>query len=417
MPIFFGVDLDAFEESAVDYPIFPIGGGAVNSGQTLFSQLMDFVPWTSFDRLVAKYCGDVRVRRFRCTEQFRAMAFAQLTYRESLRDIEACLGAQPSKLYGMGFRNPVAKSTLADANELRDWHMWHDLAAILIWRARKLYADDVIGLDLDNTIYALDSTTIDLCLSLFPWADFRSTKAAVKMHTLLDLRGPIPSFIHVSNGKMGDALALDLITPEAGAIYIMDRGYVDFRRLHVFHAAHAFFVTRAKSNMKYHRVYSHPVNKAAGIMADQSVALDGFYTRQDYPEQLRRVRFCDLDANKRLVFLTNNFVLPAETIAALYKKRWQVELFFKWIKQNLRIKHFYGTSENAVKTQIWIAVSVYVLAAIIKKELALEISLYTFLQILSVRPFEKLPISSAFFDLDDSLSIPVTSNQLNLFNN
>ena len=389
----------------------------MNSGQTLFSQLMDFVPWTSFDRLVAKYGGDVRVRRFRCTEQFRAMAFAQLTYRESLRDIEACLGAQPSKLYGMGFRNPVAKSTLADANELRDWHMWHDLAAILICRARKLYADDVIGLDLDNTIYALDSTTIDLCLSLFPWADFRSTKAAVKMHTLLDLRGPIPSFIHVSNGKMGDALALDLITPEAGAIYIMDRGYVDFRRLHVFHAAHAFFVTRAKSNMKYHRVYSHPVNKAAGIMADQSVALDGFYTRQDYPEQLRRVRFCDLDANKRLVFLTNNFVLPAETIAALYKKRWQVELFFKWMKQNLRIKHFYGTSENAVKTQIWIAVSVYVLAAIIKKELALEISLYTFLQILSVRPFEKLPISSAFFDLDDSLSIPVTSNQLNLFNN
>jgi hypothetical protein len=389
----------------------------VNSGQTLFSQLMDFIPWTSFDRLVAKYGGDVRVRRFRCTEQFRAMAFAQLTYRESLRDIEACLGAQPSKLYGMGFRNPVAKSTLADANELRDWHMWHDLAAILICRARKLYADDVIGLDFDNTIYALDSTTIDLCLSLFPWADFRSTKAAVKMHTLLDLRGPIPSFIHVSNGKMGDALALDLITPEAGAIYIMDRGYVDFRRLHVFHAAHAFFVTRAKSNMKYHRVYSHPVNKAAGIMADQSVALDGFYTRQDYPEQLRRVRFCDLDANKRLVFLTNNFVLPAETIAALYKKRWQVELFFKWIKQNLRIKHFYGTSENAVKTQIWIAVSVYVLAAIIKKELALEISLYTFLQILSVRPFEKIPISSAFFDLDDSLSIPVTSNQLNLFNN
>ena len=389
----------------------------MNSGQTLFSQLMDFIPWTSFDRLVAKYCGDVRVRRFRCTEQFRAMAFAQLTYRESLRDIEACLGAQPSKLYGMGFRNPVAKSTLADANELRDWHMWHDLAAILICRARKLYADDVIGLDFDNTIYALDSTTIDLCLSLFPWADFRSTKAAVKMHTLLDLRGPIPNFIHVSNGKMGDALALDLITPEAGAIYIMDRGYVDFRRLHVFHAAHAFFVTRAKSNMKYHRVYSHPVNKAAGIMADQSVALDGFYTRQDYPEQLRRVRFCDLDANKRLVFLTNNFVLPAETIAALYKKRWQVELFFKWIKQNLRIKHFYGTSENAVKTQIWIAVSVYVLAAIIKKELALEISLYTFLQILSVRPFEKIPISSAFFDLDDSLSIPVTSNQLNLFNN
>jgi hypothetical protein len=384
----------------------------VNFGRTLFSQVMDFVPWTSFDRLVTKYGGDVRVRKFRCTEQFRAMAFAQLTFRESLRDIEACLDAQPSKLYGMGFRNPVARSTLA--NEQRDWRMWHDLAAILIRRARKLYADDDIGLYLDNTIYALDSTTIDLCLSLFPWADFRSTKAAIKMHTLLDLRGPIPSFIHVSNGKMGDALALDLITPEAGAIYVMDRGYVDFRRLHVFHAALAFFVTRAKSNMKYHRVYSRKVEKSAGIMADQSVALDGFYTSQDYPEHLRRIRFCDPETNKRLVFLTNNFELPAETIAALYKKRWQVELFFKWIKQNLRIKHFYGTSENAVKTQIWIAVSVYVLAAIIKKELALEISLYTFLQILSVRPFEKTQISSAFLDIDDTFATTISSNQLNL---
>lgn len=387
----------------------------MNLGRTLFSQVMDFVPWTSFGCLVRKYGGDVRVRKFRCTEQFRAMAFAQLTFRESLRDIEACLDAQPSKLHGMGFRNPVAKSTLADANELRDWRMWHDLAAILIRRARKLYVDDGIGLDLDNTIYALDSTTIDLCLTLFPWADFRSTKSAVKMHTLLDLRGPIPSFIHVSNGKMGDALALDLITPEAGAIYVMDRGYVDFRRLHVFHAAHAFFVTRAKSNMKYHRVYSRPVDKSAGILADQSVVLDGFYTSRDYPEHLRRIRFCDPDTNKRLVFLTNNFALPAETIAALYKKRWQVELFFKWVKQNLRIKHFYGTSENAVKTQIWIAVSVYVLAAIIKKELALEISLYTFLQILSVRPFEKLPLPYAFLDGDDSFSTPASSNQLNLF--
>ena len=387
----------------------------MNFGRTLFSQVMDFVPWTSFDRLVAKYDGDLRVRKFRCTEQFRTMAFAQLTFRESLRDIESCLGAQPSKLYGMGFRSPVAKSTLADANELRDWRMWHDLAAILIRRARKLYADDDIGLDLDNTVYALDSTTIDLCLSLFPWADFRSTKSAVKMHTLLDLRGPIPSFIHVSNGKMGDALALDLIAPEAGSIYVMDRGYVDFRRLHVFHAAHAFFVTRAKSNMKYHRVYSHPVDKSAGIMADQSIALDGFYTGQDYPEHLRRIRFCDPDTNKRLVFLTNNFALPAKTIAALYKKRWQVELFFKWIKQHLRIKHFYGTSENAVKTQIWIAVSVYVLVAIIKKELALEISLYTFLQILSIRPFEKTQISSAFLDVDDSVETPMSPNQLNLF--
>ena len=387
----------------------------MNFGRTLFSQIMDFVPWSSFDRLVTKHGGDVRVRKFRCTEQFRAMAFAQLTYRESLRDIEACLGAQPSKLYGMGFRNPVAKSTLADANELRDWRMWHDLAAILIRHARKLYAADDIGLDLNNTVYALDSTTIDLYLSLFPWADFRSTKSAVKMHTLLDLRGPIPSFIHVSNGKMGDALALDLITPEAGAIYVMDRGYVDFRRLHVFHAAHAFFVTRAKSNMKYHRVYSNAVDKTAGIMADQSVALDGFYTSQDYPGHLRRIRFCDSDSNKRLVFLTNNFALPAKTIAAIYKKRWQVELFFKWIKQNLRIKHFYGMSENAVKTQIWIAVSVYVLAAIIKKELALEMSLYTFLQILSVRPFEKTQISCAFLDPDDNSEMPMWSNQLNLF--
>jgi len=323
--------------------------------------------------------------------------------------------AQPTKLYGMGFRNPVARSTLADAHELRDWRIWHDLAAILIRRARNLYADDDIGLDLDNTVYALDSTTIDLCLALFPWADFRSTKAAVKMHTLLDLRGPIPSFIHISNGKMGDALALDLITPETGAIYVMDRGYVDFRRLHAFHVAHAFFVTRTKSNMKYHRVYSWPVEKSKGIMADQTVALDGFYTSKDYPEHLRRISFRDPDTGKRLVFMTNNFTLPAETVAALYKKRWQVELFFKWIKQNLRIKHFYGTSENAVKAQIWIAVSVYVLVAIIKKEMALEISLYTFLQILSVRPFEKVQLSSAFLDIDDRSSMPISSNQLNLF--
>ena len=387
----------------------------MNSGRTLFSQVMDFIPWTSFDRLVAKYGGDIRVRRLLCTEQFRAMAFAQMTYRESLRDIEACLCAQPAKLYGMGFRNPVAKSTLADANELRDWRIWHDLAAVLIRRARKLYANDDVGIDLDNTVYALDSTTIDLCLALFAWADFRSTKAAVKMHTLLDLRGPIPSFIHVSNGKMGDALALDLITPEAGAVYVMDRGYVDFRRLYVLHAAGAFFVTRAKRNMKYHRLYSQPVVKSAGVMADQTIALDGFYTRKEYPRHLRRIRFCDPQTGKRLVFLTNNFVLSAATIAALYKKRWQVELFFKWIKQNLRIKHFYGTSENAVKTQIWIAVCVYVLAAVIKKELTLDLSLYTFLQILSVRPFEKIELSRAFDDADDISSIQIPSNQLNLF--
>src|ERR1700688_4774489 len=387
------------------------------SGRTLFSQVMDFVPWTSFDRIVVKYRGDIRVRTLRCTEHFRAMAFAQITYRESLRDIEACLGAQPSKLYGMGLRGPVARSTLADANELRDWHLWADLAAVLIRRARKLYAEDAIGLDLANTVYALDSTTIDLCLSLFPWADFRSTKAAVKMHTLLDLRGPIPGFIHISDGKMGDALALDLITPEAGAIYVVDRGYVDFQRLYVIHQAGAFFVTRTKTNMKFHRVYSQAVDKTTGVGGDQSIALDGFYTRRDYPQHLRRVSFCDPETSKRLVFLTNNFVLPAATIAAIYKKRWAVELFFKWIKQNLRIKHFYGTSENAVKTQIWIAVCVYVLAAIIKKELALEVTLYTFLQILSVHSFEKTQLVRVFQDAEEDFPPSVSPNQLKLFEN
>jgi hypothetical protein len=346
------------------------------------------------------------------------MAFAQVTYRESLRDIEACLGAQPSKLCSMGLRAPVARSTLADANELRNWRIWSDLAAVLIKRARKLYLKDDFGLDLANTVYALDSTTIDLCLSLFPWADFRSTKAAVKMHTLLDLRGPIPSFIHISNGKMGDAPALDLITLEAGAIYVMDRGYVDFRRLYVIHQAGAFFVTRTKTNMKYHRVYSHPVpDKTTGVGSDQSIALDGFYTKQGYSQHLRRVSFCDPETGKRLVFLTNNFALSAEMIAAIYKKRWAVELFFKWVKQNLRIKHFYGTSENAVKTQIWIAVCVYVLAAIIKKDLALDVSLYTFLQILSVHSFEKTPLAQALFDREPQSPLSAPSNQMNLFTN
>jgi Transposase DDE domain/Domain of unknown function (DUF4372) len=387
----------------------------VNVGRTLFSQVMEFVPWTSFDRIVARYGGDVRVRTLRCTEHFRIMAFAQITYRESLRDIEACLGAQPAKLYGMGLRQAVARSTLADANEKRDWRMWADLAAVLIRRARKLYSGDTLSLDLANTVYALDSTTIDLCLSLFPWADFRSAKAAVKMHTLLDLRGNIPSFIHISNGKMGDALALDLIVPEAGAIYVMDRGYVDFRRLFVIHQAGAFFVTRAKSNMNYHRVYSHKVDKTTGIGSDQSIALDGFYAKKDYPQHLRRIRFCDPETGKRLIFLTNNFALPAATIAAIYKQRWQVELFFKWIKQHLRIKRFFGTSENAVKTQIWTAVCVYVLAAIIKKELALDVSLYTFLQILSVHSFEKTLLSQVFLDADTQNQPVHTPNQLNLF--
>lgn len=388
------------------------------TGRTLFSQVMDFVPWTSFNRIVAKYRGDRDTRTLRCTEHFRVMAFAQVTYRESLRDIEACLGAQPAKLCSMGLRGPVAKSTLADANELRDWRIWSDLAAVLIKRARKLYLKDDFGLDLANTVYALDSTTIDLCLSLFPWADFRSTKAAVKMHTLLDLRGPIPSFIHISDGKMGDAPALDLITPEAGAIYVMDRGYVDFQRLYVIHQAGAFFVTRTKVNMKYHRVYSHPVpGPATGVGSDQSIALDGFYTKQDYPQHLRRVSFRDPETGLHLVFLTNNFTLSATMIAALYKKRWAVELFFKWIKQNLRIKHFYGTSENAVKTQIWIAVCVYVLAAIIKIDLALDVSLYTFLQVLSVHSFEKTPLAQALFDGASSSSPSTPSNQLNLFTN
>jgi len=387
----------------------------VYTGRTLFSQVMDFVPWTSFDRIVVKYGGDVRVRTLRCTEHFRIMAFAQITYRESLRDIEACLGAQPSKMCSMGLRQPVAKSTLADANEKRDWRIWANIAVLLIRRARKLYVNDALSLDLANTVYALDSTTIDLCLSLFPWADFRSTKAAVKMHTLLDLRGNIPSFIHVSNGKMGDALALDLIVFEAGAIYVMDRGYVDFRRLFVIHQAGAFFVTRAKINMKYHRVYSHAVDKTTGVGSDQSIVLDGFYTKKDYPQHLRRISFCDPETGKRLVFLTNNFALPAATIAAIYKQRWQVELFFKWIKQHLRIKRFYGTSENAVKTQIWTAVCVYVLAAIIKKELALDVSLYTFLQILSVHSFEKTELSCAFQSHNDKNNPTPHDNQLNLF--
>ena len=387
----------------------------MNTGRTLFAQVMDFVPWTSFERIVARYGGDVRIRSFRCSEQFRVMAFAQMTYRESLRDIEACLGAQPSKLYGMGLRESVARSTLADANEARDWRIWADIAAVLIRRARSLYINDDIGLDLANTVYALDSTTIDLCLSLFPWADFRSTKAAIKMHTLLDLRGPIPSFIHVSDGKMGDALALDLIVPEVGAIYVMDRGYVDFRRLYALHRAGAFFVTRTKINMNYHRVYSHVVDRTTGLRFDQTIALDGYYSQRHYPQHLRRVSFADPETGKRLMFLTNNFALSALTIARLYKSRWQVELFFKWIKQHLRIRHFYGTSENAVKTQIWTAVCVYVLAAVIKKELALDVSLYTFLQILSVHSFEKLQLSCAFQGGDDSNSDSSLANQMNLF--
>jgi Domain of unknown function (DUF4372)/Transposase DDE domain len=387
----------------------------VNGGKTLFAQLMDFLPWSTFTRIVARYGGDQRMRTLSCAEHYRAMAFAQLTYRESLRDIETCLSVQASKLYSMGFRDPVRRSTLADANEARDWRIYAQLAQRLITQARRLYVNEDLGLDLANTVYALDSTTIDLCLTVFPWAHFRTTKAAVKMHTLLDLRGNIPSFIHVSDGKLHDVHALDLLLPEAGAIYVMDRGYVDFARLHVLHLAGAFFVTRAKSNMNAHRLYSAPTDRTTGIICDQTIVLDGHYTSQHYPEHLRRIRFRDAETGKKLVFLTNQFGLPATTICALYKSRWQVELFFKWIKQHLRIKRFFGTSENAVKTQIWIAVSVYVLVAIIKKRLALDASLYTLLQILSVTLFEKMPILQALAQNDPKCDNSQITNQLSLF--
>jgi len=384
-------------------------------GKTLFAQIMDFLPWKTFHRIVARHGGDHRVRTLTCAEHFRILAFAQLTYRESLRDIEACLSAQAAKLYHMGIREAVSRSTLADANELRDWRIYAEFAHRLITQARTLYASEDLGLDLTNTVYALDSTTIDLCLSMFPWAHFRTTKAAVKMHTLLDLRGSIPSFIHVSDGKMHDVRALDLLIPEAGAIYVMDRAYVDFVRLHRLHLAGAFFVTRTKSNLNAHRMYSTKTDRSIGIICDQTISLDGLYTQQDYPEPLRRIRFKDPESGKTLVFLTNNFTLPAATICALYKSRWQVELFFKWVKQHLRIQRFYGTSENAVKSQIWIAVSVYVLVAIIKKRLNLDASLYTLLQILSVTLFEKMPIQQALQGISGQSENTNFNNQLNLF--
>ena len=388
----------------------------MNFGKTLFAQIMEYVPWTSFARIVARYGGDSGVRNLSCTEQFRAMAFAQLTYRESLRDIEACLLANQMKLYGMGFRAPVKRSTLADANEARDWHIWEDLASLLIRRARKLYCNDSFGVDLTNTVYALDATTIDLCLSLFPWAPFRSAKAAVRLHTLLDLRGNIPAFIHITDGKTHEVNVLDTLLFEAGAFYVMDRGYLDFSRLFALHQAGAFFVTRAKRGMNAHRVYSMKVDRSTGIICDQRIALDGFYISQDYPEQLRRIRFKDSETGKTLVFLTNNTALPALTIAALYKSRWQVELFFKWIKQHLRIKRFIGNSENAVKTQIWCAVATYVLIAIVKKELQINASLYTLLQILSVSVFEKNQLQQALQGIACISELGNAPNQLNLFN-
>ena len=387
----------------------------MNLGKTLFAQLMDFLPWKTFHRIVARHGGDKGVRTLSCAEQYRAMAFAQLTYRESLRDIEVCLQAQAEKLYHMGFRQPVARSTLADANELRDWRIWADFAERLIVQARELYAGDSFGLELTATVYALDSTTIDLCLSLFPWALFRTTKSAVKMHTLLDLRGNIPSFIHISDGKLGDVNVLDVMTIEVGAIYVMDRGYLDFARLFLMHQAQAFFVTRAKSNTLFRRVYSADVDRSSGLICDQTIMLTGTTSRKDYPEHMRRIKFNDPETGNTLVFLTNNFSLSAATICALYKRRWQVELFYKWIYQHLRIKKFYGNSENAVRSQIWIAVSVYVLVAIVKKRLNLDASLYTLLQILSVTLFERMPLQQAFPPAEYIPPKGWPRNQMNLF--
>lgn len=389
----------------------------MNLGKTLFAQLMEFVPWTSFARIVARYSGDARVSALPSTEHFRIMAYAQLTWRESLRDVEATLGANTTKLYAIGLRQAVRRSTLADANERRDWRIWADFAAVLIRRANKLYADEPLGLDVNiaGNVYALDSSTIDLCLSLFEWAPFRRAKAAIKLHTLLDLRGSIPSFIHISDGKMGDVNVLDILPMEAGAFYIMDRGYLDFARLYAMHQAGAFFVTRAKSNFNARRVYSAKVEKTTGVMCDQTMALNGYKSARDYPEHLRRVRFKDPLTGKTLIFLTNNTTLPAPVIAQLYKNRWQVELFFKWIKQHLRIKRFLGTSENAVKTQVWCAIATYVLIAIVKKELQLNASLYTCLQILSVSVFEKTQISCALQTDGYKNQLPPSANQLILF--
>ena len=389
----------------------------MNLGKTLFAQLMEFVPWTSFARIVARYSGDARVSALPSTEHFRIMAYAQLTWRESLRDVEVTLGANATKLYGMGLRQAVRRATLADANERRDWRIWADLAAVLIRRANKLYADEPLGLDVNiaGKVYALDSSTIDLCLNLFDWAPYRTNEAAIKLHTLLDLRGAIPSFIHISDGKMGDVNVLDILPMEAGAFYIMDRGYVDFTRLYAMHQRGAFFVTRAKSNFDARRVYSAKVDKASGVVCDQTMTLNGRKSARNYPEHLRRVRFKDPLSGKTLIFLTNNTTLPAPVIAQLYKNRWQVELFFKWIKQHLRIKKFLGTSENAVKSQVWCAIATYVLIAIVKKELQLDASLYTCLQILSVSVFEKTHISCAL-QPDDLQNQPTpTSNQLILF--
>ena len=386
-------------------------------GQYVFSQLMDHMPLTTFRRCVVRYNGERKVKHFSCLDQLRCLAFAQLTWRESLRDIEACLNAQASKLYRLGFRAPhIARNTMSNANAVRDWRIYADFAQHLVGMARDLYAGDTLrGLEGLDTVYALNSSTIDLCLSVFPWAPFKSTKAAIKLHTLLDLRGSIPSFIYISDGKMHDVKVLDLLQPEPGAFYVMDRGYLDFERLARLDNAGSFFVTRAKSNTQVRRRYSRPIDRSTGLVCDQTVVLTGYYTRKGFDSPLRRVKFNDPETGKTLVFLSNNFALPAMTIAKLYKYRWRVELFFKWIKQHLRIKAFFGETENAVKTQIWSAVCVYVLVAIVKKRLAIKASLYEMLQILSLTLFEKTQLLGLFVDIPSENSDPIANNQLNLF--
>ncbi len=385
------------------------------SGKLVFAQVMEHLPLHTFRRVVSRYAGEHKVKSFSCLDQFLCMAFAQLTYRESLRDIEACLRAQRSKLYHLGIRSVIARNTLANANAVRDWRIYADFAQRLIGLARSLYAADPFGVDLKDTVYALDTTTIDLCLSVFPWAPFRSAKAAVKLHTLLDLHGNIPAFIHISDGKFHEVNILDELLPEAGAFYVMDRGFTDFARLYRFHQAGSFFIIRGKSNLKVQRRYSHPVDRSTGLLCDQTVILTGFYSHQGFEAPLRCIRLRDAETGKRLTFLTNNFALPAHTITELYRCRWQVELFFKWVKQHLRIKAFFGTSENAVKSQIWIAVSVYVLVAIVRKRLNVSASLYEILQILSLTLFERIPLDQLLTQtVTDTISDDVR-NQLNLF--
>jgi hypothetical protein len=387
----------------------------MHEGKFIFSQLMEFVPWRRFQTCVNRYGGDYKVGAYKCGEQFRVMAFAQLTYRHSLREVEACLRVVKPKLYHMGIQSTISHSNLAHANHQRDWRIYADFAQILIQRAKQLYLGDDLGVDLDATVYALDATTIDLCLSLFPWAKFRRTKGAVKLHTLLNLQGDIPEFILISDGKLHDVNVLDHLLPVPGAYYVMDRGYLDFERLYALHQGKSFFVTRSKRNFNFRRRYSHEVDKSTGVQCDQTIVLETYYSAQGYPEPLRRIRYYDAERDKRLVFLTNNFALPATAIAALYKSRWRIELFFKWIKQHLRIKSFYGTSENAVKSQIWIAVATYLLVAIVKKELRLRLPLYTILQILSLIQFEKTPLIEALSCESYKIQQPDRPNQLLLF--